>query len=566
VERPWVRGTVQVRARYGSLRAKPRLSPCARRGYGLLLVLLAIACTAPSSTHAATPGDKLGVYPGAGDVSRFAGFQQTLGRKLARGHDFLHRGSWNEMLDVGWMAQRWVSAGYANRMVVTVPMLPNSEPSGYGPLARGAAGEFNEYFRTLAQRLVQQGLGSSVLRLGHEFNGTWFKWTMAVTNGATDYAAYWRQIVNTMRSVGGAKFKFDWSPNADSSWVNGKQLQAANAWPGIGYVDYVGLDVYDQSWIANFQDPVARWNTFVGQPNGLAWQAAFAASKGKPLTFPEWALVTDRADGHGGGDDPYFIQQMYNWIQSHDVAYHLYFEYRDHEAQYGVFSGRFPNAAQTFIRLFGDGGGATGSSFDIAEFARLCIDQARISPRTRRLSLKASITRSASGAARVQLQAGGRKTRFSKKIAGGRVKLSRKLSRKQARKGTGIVTINYGGNAQTKPQQVRLRVAPGKARLRLASAPLLVDNRVQARGTISRRATGVVRLQLKYDVAGQPVTRQYKAKIRKGRWRLNTQISERARDEIARRGSAVHAYALYTGSLQLRIGGQMKAYQLLGPV
>lgn len=28
---------------------------------------------------------------------------------------------------------------------------------------------------------------------------------------------------------------------------------------------------------------------------------------------------------HGGGDNPAFIQYMYDWISTHDVAFHVYF-------------------------------------------------------------------------------------------------------------------------------------------------------------------------------------------------------------------------------------------------
>ncbi len=522
-----------------------------------------MACTAPHTAQAA-PGDTLGAYPGAGNMTRLGSFEQRLSRNLARGHDYLNKSSWSAMVDVGWMANRWKNAGYANKMVFTVPMLPDTVAKGYGPLASGAAGEFNSHFRTLAQRLVSHGLGRAVLRIGPEFNGDWFRWTMNVTNGAADFAAYWREIVRTMRAVPGAHFKFDWAANAGSKWIGpGQQLEAADAWPGVDYVDYVGLDVYDQSWGAWAADPAARWNEFVNQHNGMAWHAAFAAAKGKPMTFPEWGLV-DRPDGHGGGDNPYFLEKMHYWIATHNVAYHLYFEDSDPNAQYAVFSGRFPAAARTFVRLFGYRSGS--GALDLASFARLCIDKARISPRTRRLKLSASITARASGAASVELHAGGRKTRFSKKIASGRVKVSRKLSRKQARRGTGIVTISYGGNTQTKAQSVRLRLAPRKANLRLRVAPSLVASRLKTRGTITRRARGAVRVQLKYEFAGQTVTRQYKAKIRKGRWRLNAKLSLQTENEIAQRRGEVVAYVLYTGSGPRRIGGQMKAYQLLGPV
>jgi Glycosyl hydrolase family 26 len=589
-----VRVIAHVCARRGSQRAKPRSGGVPRRIYALALTIAAVAFAAPSAAQAAAPQDTLGIYPGSGNVARLTSFQQTLGRNLAHVHDYLDKRTWATMLDMQWMAQRWSGAGFANKIVITVPMLPDSVPAGYGGLASGAAGTFNPYFKTLAEHLVAYGMPNAILRIGPEFNGNWFRWTMKVDNGAADFAAYWRQIVNTMRTVPGQHFKFDWAANAGSSYTGpGQQLEAADAWPGDAYVDYVGMDVYDQSWAPWQDDPVARWNEYVNQHNGMAWQVAFAAAHGKPLSYPEWGLV-DRADGHGGGDDPYFIQQMYDWFATHNVAYTLYFEDSDPNAQYAVFSGNFPTAAQKFISLFGappppppppptspppppapPGGGhdpkpgrqvdADGSSFDLGEFARLCINSARISPGSRRLTLLATITRHASGAAKVQLLAGGRKTRFSKKIKSGRVKVSRKLSSKQARKGTGIVTISYGGNAKTRPQTVRLRLAPRAARLHLGVAPTLSGGRLKSFGTISKRARGVVRLQMTYEVNAQTVTREYKAKIRKGRWQLNATLTQLVQDEIAGREGPVHAYALYTGSLPRRIGGQMKSYELLGP-
>ena len=128
------------------------------------------------------------------------------------------------------------------------------------------------------------------------------------------------------------------------------------AYPGDAYVDYVGADVYDNSWIADYRDPVARWKDFVTQPYGLQWQSDFATAHGKPMTFPEWGLST-RSDGHGGGDDPYFIQQMYDWISTHDVAHADYFEYDAPDGRHSLMNGQFPNAAAKFQALFGAGCG-----------------------------------------------------------------------------------------------------------------------------------------------------------------------------------------------------------------
>src|SRR5207247_2060584 len=131
-----------------------------------------------------------------------------------------------------------------------------------------------------------------------------------------DVVAYWRQIVTTMRASAPG-LRFDWCPTLGLG-----ALPTDQAWPGDAYVDYVGSDVYDQAWepgggsIPNAAD---RWNNLLTQPYGLNWLAEFAAAHGKQITLPEWGLI-DRADGHGGGDNPLFIRQMHRWILDQHVA------------------------------------------------------------------------------------------------------------------------------------------------------------------------------------------------------------------------------------------------------
>jgi hypothetical protein len=292
----------------------------------------------------------MGVYHGPGNTAAVVRFEQLLGRNVELAHDYLDKRSWKRMTNVGWMTRRWVAAGFSGRMVYTVPMLPDDG----GSLKKGAAGRYNQHFRLLAQRLVAGGQGGATLRIAPEFNGNWFRWTMSVRNGAELFARYWRQIVMTMRAVPGASFKFDWAVNAGSAWINGgkRQLRAATAYPGDDVVDYVGMDVYDQSWAPHRRSATKRWKEFVDQVDGLNWQARFAAAHGKPMSIPEWGLVR-RRDGHGGGDNPYFISQMHTWIQTHQIAYHVYFESTDPNAVYGVFSGGFPRAARRFVHFFG---------------------------------------------------------------------------------------------------------------------------------------------------------------------------------------------------------------------
>lgn len=550
------------------------------RALGILLaVAFTVLLTALSGqAHAANPGGTLGVYAGSGSPDAVGAFEARLGRNLAQVHDFQPKHSWSAIADIAWAIGRWNTSRYAHHATYSIPMLPDSG----GTLAEGASGAYNSHFRTLAQALVAGGEGAATLRVGWEFNGDWFKWSIGVANGPADYAAYWRQIVNTMRSVPGANFKFDWCPNNGSSHVDGQALDVAAAYPGDAYVDYIGMDIYDQSWSPQRGDPSVRWNDYVGRKFGLGWQRSFADARGKQTSFPEWG-VGHRTDGHGGGDAPVFVERMYEWIRTGNVAYHNYFEFSDGVLDGAIFGGRAPQAAARFIELFGPNstGGplAAGSpSAAAAETAapaqaatgaqttQLSITRARITRRSQRLELIAPISRLASGTARVDMVAGGRRTSFDAKIdsARGVLRVNRAVTRRQARGQSAIVTINYPGNARTLPKQVRLRAASRAAKL-TASAPTMRSHRLLAKGTVAKAARGVVRLELSYNVDGRNIVRKLSAKIRNGRWATSSALSPQIAAEIARRSGSVTAYVLYTGYGPASIGGEMLFHKVLGP-
>jgi len=195
-------------------------------------------------------------------------------------------------------------------------MLPNSGTS----LATGATGAYDSYFLTVAQALVQAGQGSSLIRLGWEFNGSWFPW--AANGHAADFVAYWQQIVNTMRSVPGANFRFEWNPTRGDMGVG----NLANYYPGDAYVDVIGLDVYDQEW-ATYPGPQAEWQNMLTQSYGLDWLASFAAAHNKPVSFPEWGLGIPEDGEAAGGDNSYFVNQMAAWISQHRVDNAVVWDY-----------------------------------------------------------------------------------------------------------------------------------------------------------------------------------------------------------------------------------------------
>lgn len=299
----------------------------------LAICVLAVPAHAEAST--------VGAYRNSGDPAGMAEFEQWTGdtTEFSWALDFLPYSTWSSIESAQWWAAMWAPSRF--RTIYSIPMIPATG----GTLAEGASGANNDHFRRLAQTLVAGGESDAVLRLGWEFNGNWFPWR--ASSGPANFAAYWRQIVQTVRAVPGANFQFDWSPVMSTGAV-APEL----AYPGDAYVDYIGLDAYDQDWNPGWEDPITRWTNMMNQPHGLRWHRDFATAHGKPMTFPEWGLF-ERPDGHGGGDNPYFIQKMHEWFASNNVAYALYFEHDAPDGQHSLMSGRFPRSAVRFHELFG---------------------------------------------------------------------------------------------------------------------------------------------------------------------------------------------------------------------
>ncbi|MCX5683712.1 MAG: glycosyl hydrolase, partial [Planctomycetota bacterium] len=320
---------------------------------------------------------------GAGANEAYA---KWLGRAAVWAEDFTPTERWDGHIEGGgWQLgewSKWKKGGPGRRFIFSVPLLPggwdrSGPKSGDGAgkavsLEAGARGEYNEHFRKLALNLIKYDLADSILRLGWEFNGGWYTWR-AGENPAV-YAGYWREIVKTMRAVPGAeKLQFCWNPA--QGW---QQFPSDKAWPGDEVVDYVGLDMYDESWAkdtypwpagASAEEIEARhrkvWNEVLfGGSYGLKFWKDFAAKHGKPMAIPEWG-VSNREGGHGGLDNPYFIEQMHKFITdpANNVAFHCYFDVMapdgGHQLSPGLSGAEktaFPLASARFKALFGVAG------------------------------------------------------------------------------------------------------------------------------------------------------------------------------------------------------------------
>ncbi|HEV2819641.1 MAG TPA: N-acetylmuramoyl-L-alanine amidase [Solirubrobacteraceae bacterium] len=197
--------------------------------------------------------------------------------------------------------------------------------------------------------------------------------------------------------------------------------------------------------------------------------------------------------------------------------------------------------------------------------SKLQILRAGIDRSRRVLDVHAPISARASGMAQVELHAAQRRHTFQAPVnsQGRRINFREAIPAAQARLGTGILTIRYPGDPDTRPQELRLRAANRPSQLAL-ERPRLESGVLSAQGTVNPRATGVVRVSISYVHRGQTHVVERKAPVSGGRWSLVAPLPPEDTLRIAQRSGTVHSITAYTGDLDARLRGEARAYQVLG--
>ena len=181
------------------------------------------------------------------------------------------------------------------------------------------------------------------------------------------------------------------------------------------------------------------------------------------------------------------------------------------------------------------------------------------------LDVHAPITARASGTAEVELHAAQQRHTFDAPVnsQGRRINFRETIPAAQARLGTGILTIRYPGDPDTRPQELRLRAANGRSNLAL-ERPRLDGGILSAGGTINPRAGGVVRVSISYVHQGQTHVVERNAPVVGGRWALAAPLLPEDNMRIAQRTGTVHSTTAYTGDFDARLRGEARSYQVLG--
>jgi hypothetical protein len=324
----------------------------------------------------------LGIYDGEFGPAGIETAASWLGSpgSIKYAEDFIDATDWSNISDP-WQLANWEGSPFT--MVWGVPMVPCGAPStqcatNVADFNQVAGGGADGYYKTLAQNLVAAGFGSSYIRLGWEFNGTWMGWSICNATGtglaswAGDFVPAFQNIVTSMRSVAGADFRFIWNPDVSSN-AGCAGANLASFYPGDGYVSMVALDVYDGLGAPTSSDAV-RWTDLLNGVNasgstpvtpaaisgqqfegyGLNWLATFGKEHGKETGLPEWGLDTGSTDG-GGGDDPYFVTQMASWIKANATGPAIFWNYGGGTLSLDIpnyTTGDTPNATAAFKAAF----------------------------------------------------------------------------------------------------------------------------------------------------------------------------------------------------------------------
>jgi hypothetical protein len=277
----------------------------------------------------------LGIYVG-NSVPDVRAFESWLGRNVDGVLAFSGQKDWTDYQgSVGWATKLWSKLD--RPIFWAIPLFPKG-----GTLRQAARGAYNDHYRQAAEQLANSRSPDPVLyvRPAWEWNGDWYPWSVSKSD-VSNFISAWRQFVETFRSVS-PRFRFDWCAS-----MGRVPFAWEDAYPGDGYVDVIGIDVYDETIWSRISDPEARFRQLLQRDHGLDWIAAFAARTRKPISIAEWGV-----GGNGSGDNPVFVQRMVEWITTHSVVYHSYWNSNgDYPGQ--LSNGQYPRASATYRDLLG---------------------------------------------------------------------------------------------------------------------------------------------------------------------------------------------------------------------
>jgi hypothetical protein len=299
---------------------------------GLALFLgggLLVAGPAPSAEAAGNRSGmpwKSGSYQPTGDPTAQNAFGRWRRARTDVALVYGARQNWEVIENPSWIFDAWRNA----HQTVVISAAPWPETGG--SLLACSRGDYDAHWSRFGRNVTRAGMaGRVVVRLAWEFNGNWNPW--AATN-PTRFVYCWRHLQAAAESTARA-LRWEWCVNRGVGDV--VLTDAAQAYPGDRYVDFVGMSSYDGYPAVK---DAASWRTQYAGPGGLKHWADFARRRHKKLALSEWGLFPGTAWGtNGGGDNPRYVSRMFDFFrqQRSIMGYEAYFN-EDDPYQAGALS------------------------------------------------------------------------------------------------------------------------------------------------------------------------------------------------------------------------------------
>jgi Glycosyl hydrolase family 26 len=156
-----------------------------------------------------------------------------------------------------------------------------------------AEGNFDSYLRASA-RMAKRWHRPMFIDLAQEMNLPGYAWSEGVNGNTPElYVRAWRHVVDIFRVEGADNVRWVWAPNVD---CNG-HCPFGRFYPGNSWVDWVGLDGYNQASVDDVQ-----WRSFA-QVFGHSYDVLRSLTK-KPV------MIAETASTEQGGSKSQWILEM----------------------------------------------------------------------------------------------------------------------------------------------------------------------------------------------------------------------------------------------------------------
>ncbi len=224
--------------------------------------------------------------------------------------EYLGDGTWTEIF----AAAGWPSnfAAWPGPKMVKVPLCQGTaQPAGGAFLWTDVtSGSQDAGWTNFFNQCVTDGAYN--ICPGWEGNGNWYSWGTFgydTTANQQGYVACYQHLVTLARAVS-SQFKFWWNPDflGGNSFAN--YYPGGPYYPGDGYVDVIGLDIYNTYGAGSSFPGDAEMLSLINTGPTINWSqcVAYAVAHGKALCVPEWGMT---AGGANGGDDPTYVSNCW---------------------------------------------------------------------------------------------------------------------------------------------------------------------------------------------------------------------------------------------------------------